>query len=160
MRTERKSVLLRCFTSLLTGILVSFLMVSAFAEMIVVTGDKKTFTVGGTNYSNYAELTYLDNTDMSGHLEIRNLSGNSNPAGCLGAQPMIYKRQNPNMTYELAQSSDWVYSRTASRIFIVSKTVQSLSKRYYYVTTGETAVYSNGNYVTQSVITSPTIFAD
>lgn len=146
MNIKRKTVLSRCFTSLLAGVLVSCLVMSAFASLVTVEGTKYSFTVGSKRYENFA---LLQKTEASGitalhtTARVNSLDGIC-PAMQLGEMAMILK-QTSTGGYTLFEAGEWNYNENPS-VAVIGIATKADPPAGYYIGQGRSAIYVNGDY--------------
>lgn len=149
---NKTTMLLKSIFLFLFGIIISFMIVQAYATS--VTGDEYSFKVGSIGYHNYATLSMTSSSGSRSSVICRD-SGTS-PAGYLGAKSSEYKQLSDG-SYSLQDASPWYYSTEALSTFEQYTSSTGPTSSGYYMCQGQTAVYYNGKYQTQNTYATPLI---
>ena len=139
---NHKSILMKCLSVLIIAFLISFLTVAVFA--VSVDGSEYSFSVGRNNYKNFSSLLYTQ-TDRFIATTSLTCENGSLPAGYLGACARIYKQNSNGSTYSLVSQGAWSYSTGTNNQVAALKSYSNPAKGYY-IGSGQTAVYYNGDY--------------
>lgn len=139
---NRKSILIKFLSVLTIAFLISFLTVTVFA--VSVDGSEWSFKIGGKNYKNYSSLLYTQ-TDRFIATTSLTCENGSQPAGYLGACARVYKQNSDGSTYSLVSQGAWSYSTGTNNQVAALKSYSNPAKGYY-IGSGQTAVYYNGDY--------------
>ena len=139
---NHKSILMKCLAVLTIAFLISFLTVAVYA--VSVDGSESSFSVGGNNFKNYSSLLYTQTDRFIATTSLK-CKNTSLPAGYLGACARIYKQNSDGSSYSLVSQGDWSYSTGTNSQVAALKSYSNPAKGYY-IGSGQTAVYYNGDY--------------
>lgn len=152
--STKRTVLFRCFISLLAGILASFLVTSAFAEVTTVQGNTHRYQVGTKGYESYCLLQRISNaTDgLFGTTKMSSIDGTC-PAYTIGAKCIIYG-EVAGQPVRMSESQ-WKYNSVETKA-VVQMTTSMDPPKGTYSCLGFTSVYYNGAF--QESSTYPAAF--
>ena len=157
MNVKKRTVLLRCFINLLAGFLVSFLVMSAFAEVTTVEGTKHRYQVGTKGYESYCllqRILHVNTTDdLYGTTKMSSIDGTC-PPYTIGAKCIIYGQVAGQSIR--ASESKWLYNSVETQA-VVPMTSYTDPPKGTYSCHGLTAVYYNGAFQESSTFPTPFI---
>ncbi len=151
----KKSLLLQCILLLITGVMLSFMVVTALAAWDPVVGPKKIFQLGDGHYTNHSTLSYNGSSVVTSTTHITCTSATL-PAGHLGAVADIYKEISTDK-YSLYSAGSWAYSPSASASFANATNTIKNTPKGNYMCKGQTATYYSGTYRRQDTYSTPNL---
>jgi len=137
-----------CICLLFSVFILSYMAISALAADVYHTDSAEyNFTIGGKNYTNYADLTMTEDGFSYPGVWIHSRNAMM-PAGYLGAKARLYKETSPGAgTYYLISAGAWSYTQSACTGYHDLAEREDNLPAGYYMSCGESAVYYNGEYI-------------